>query len=141
MRVAIEFALAVLFSGLVRALPWASVFHGNQVIFAPADAMYHVRRSYYTFVSWPDILLFDPYVNYPDGAPIPWPPLTDFLAGSLAAFLAVDDHGFETVLAWWPPLVGALGAIPIYFIAREVANRGTALGAVAFYAAVTGSHS
>ena len=133
-RVAIELFGVALLAGLVRALPWGSVFHGNMVVFAPADAMYHVRRAYYTFVSWPDVLLFDSYVNYPDGAPIPWPPLTDFLAGTLAVLVADDDLGFETILAWWPPLVGALGAIPIYFITREIASRGAALGAVLFYA-------
>jgi dolichyl-diphosphooligosaccharide--protein glycosyltransferase len=119
---------------LIRALSFANVFHAGQVVFAPADAMYHVRRSYYTFESWPHLLLFDPYVNYPDGAPIPWSPLPDFLAGSLAALLADGDAGFETVLAWWPVAVGALGALPIYFLARELAPRLAAVGAGCLYA-------
>lgn len=123
-------ALSLLF----RALPFANVFHAGQVIFAPADAMYHVRRSYYTFESWPHVLLSDPYVNYPDGAPVPWSPLPDVVAGSIAALFARSDAGFESILAWWPAFVGALGALPIYFLARELAPRVVAVGAGCLYA-------
>jgi len=119
---------------VVRALPLSTVFHAGHVVFAPADAMYHVRRSFYTFDQWPAVLLFDHYVNHPGGAPIPWSPLPDVLAGSLAVLVASDEYGFETVLAWWPALIGALGALPIYFVAREIASRGVALGAGALYA-------
>ena len=124
----------VALAGLMRALPFATVFHAGQVVFAPADAMYHVRRSFYTFDQWPSVLLFDHYVNHPGGAPIPWSPLPDILAGSLAALIARDEYAFEAVLAWWPVLIGALGALPIYFVARTIASRGVALGAGAIYA-------
>ena len=73
---------------LVRSLAYANVFHRGDVVFAPADAMYHVRRAYFTYESWPRVLLFDPYVNYPDGAPVPWPPLTDVVAGLFVGWLA-----------------------------------------------------
>ena len=119
---------------VVRSLAYAYVFHRGDVVFAPADAMYHVRRAYYTYESWPRVLLFDPYVNYPDGAPVPWPPLTDILSGTAAALLANDDAGFATVLAWWPAAVGALGVLPIFWIARELASRGAGIAAGSFYA-------
>jgi len=119
---------------LLRALPFANVFHAGQVVFAPADAMYHVRRSYYTFESWPHVLLSDPYVNYPDGAPVPWSPLPDVVAGTIAALFAQGEAGFASILAWWPAFVGALGALPIYFLAREIAPRVVAVGAGCLYA-------
>jgi len=119
---------------LVRSLAYANVFHRGDVVFAPADAMYHVRRAYFTYESWPRVLLFDPYVNYPDGAPVPWPPLTDVVSGTAAVLLANDDAGFATVLAWWPAVVGALGVLPIFWIARELASRGAGIAAGSFYA-------
>ena len=119
---------------VARALPLGTVFHQGQVVFAPADAMYHVRRSFYTFENWPQVLLTDHYVNFPGGAPVPWSPLPDFLAGSLAALLVDGEAGFATVLAWWPVVIGAIGAIPVYFIAREIATTGVAIGAGALYA-------
>jgi len=119
---------------LVRALPVFEFLHRGVVAFAPADAMYHVRRAYYTFASWPSVLVRDAYVNYPDGAPVPWSPLPDIVAGTLARAFASGDAGFELAMAWWPPLVGALGALPVYFLARELAPRSVALGAVLFYA-------
>jgi len=119
---------------LLRALPFTNVFHAGQVVFAPADAMYHVRRSYYTFANWPGVLLSDPYINYPDGAPVPWSPLPDVIAGTIAAAFAGGDAGFERILAWWPAFVGALGALPIYWIARTFASRGVAVLAGGIYA-------
>ncbi|MEZ4215046.1 MAG: hypothetical protein R3E88_01080 [Myxococcota bacterium] len=131
---ALALAGATLLAFLVRALPFADFLHRGVVAFAPADAMYHVRRAYWTFVGWPSVLAFDPYVNYPDGAPVPWSPLPDVLAGTIARIVARDDAGFALVLAWWPPAVGALGAIPVWLLAREVASRAVATAAVAFYA-------
>jgi dolichyl-diphosphooligosaccharide--protein glycosyltransferase len=126
-------AVAVL-AWLVRALPWATVFHRGEVIFAPGDAMYHARRAFVTFERFPSALLWDPYVNYPDGAPIPWPPLFDWVTGSVAWLLVGDVHGFEAVMAWAPPLIGALTVVPIYFTSREIAGRATSLAAGVFFA-------
>ena len=58
---ALALAGATLLAFLVRALPFADFLHRGVVAFAPADAMYHVRRAYWTFVGWPSVLAFDPY--------------------------------------------------------------------------------
>ena len=62
---------------------------GDHVTFPPADAQYHLRRALYTFTQFPGVLLFDPYINFPGGAPVPWPPLFDFLLGGAARLLGV----------------------------------------------------
>ena len=46
---ALSVAAVAALAWLVRSMPWATVFHRGEVIFAPGDAMYHVRRAFYTF--------------------------------------------------------------------------------------------
>ena len=84
----------------VRALGFEQVFTDEGVIFAPADATYHMRRSFYTFANFPALLLRDPYLNFPGGVNVPWPPLFDFVVGSFARLFADDRAGFERVGAW-----------------------------------------
>ncbi|MBW2294058.1 MAG: glycosyltransferase family 39 protein, partial [Deltaproteobacteria bacterium] len=105
-----------------RALGFEHVFTDEGVIFAPADATYHMRRAFYTFVNFPALLLRDTYLNFPGGVNVPWPPLFDFLVGGTARFLAEDQAGFERVGAWASSVFGALTVVPIYFIARRVTS-------------------
>ena len=65
----------------LRALGFEWVFVGYEVVFPPADAQYHLRRAFFSFVNFPTVLLFDHYINFPDGAAVPWPPLFDFVVG------------------------------------------------------------
>jgi len=118
----------------VRALGFEAVFVGDHVVFPPADAQYHLRRALYTFANFPDILLFDAYINYPGGAPIPWPPLYDFTIASVARLLAEGVHGFEVVVAWVPPLLGALAILPIHLSGRRLDSPALGLIAGLFFA-------
>ncbi len=118
----------------VRSLGYELVFQDGQVVFPPADAQYHLRRALYTFVNFPGVLLFDSYINHPGGAPIPWPPLFDFLLGSAARLLAADEHQFELVAAWAPPLLACATVLPIYLAGCCVAGRGLGLAAGALFA-------
>ncbi len=111
----------------VRALGFEHVFTDEGVVFAPADATYHMRRAFYTFVNFPAALLRDPYLNFPGGVNVPWPPLFDFLVGGTARLFAADQAGFEKVAAWASSVFGALTVIPIYFIARRVTSTGVGL--------------
>ena len=106
----------------VRALGFEQVFTDEGVVFAPADATYHVRLAFYTFANFPELLVRDPYLNFPGGANVPWPPLFDFLVGGAARLFASDQAGFEKVAAWASSVFGALTVVPIYFIARRVAS-------------------
>jgi len=111
----------------VRALGFEQVFTDEGVVFAPADATYHMRRAFYTFSNFPEVLLRDPYLNFPGGVNVPWPPLFDWLVGSVARLFADDQAGFERVGAWASSVFGALTVVPIYFIARRVASPGIGL--------------
>ena len=98
------------------------MFTDEGVVFAPADATYHMRRAFYTFSNFPEALLRDPYLNFPGGANVPWPPLFDWIVGSVAKIFAADQAGFERVAAWASSVFGALTVLPIYFIAVRVAS-------------------
>jgi len=127
-------ALLMLLALAIRALGFEYVFVGDEVAFPPADAQYHLRRAYYTFVNFPDVLLFDSYINYPGGAPVPWPPLFDFLLGGFARLIAEDSRGFETVAAWSGPVCALIALVPIYLAGRLVGSRGAGLAAALCYA-------
>lgn len=118
----------------VRSLSFEYVFVGGDVVFPPADVQYHLRRAFYTFVNFPGVLLWDSYLNYPDGAPVPWPPLFDWTVGAAARALASDAHGFEVVAAWTAPVLGAATTWPVYLAARRLDGRAASLGAAAVLA-------
>ncbi len=118
----------------VRMLGFEFVWLDGETIFPPADAQYHVRRALYTFENFPSALLFDPYVNFPGGAPIPWPPLFDFVVGGVAYFWADDVSGFERIAALSAPLCAALATIPIYLAGRRLGSPAVGFAAVFFFA-------
>ncbi|MCP5039630.1 MAG: hypothetical protein GY944_01290, partial [bacterium] len=116
-----------LFALGVRALGFEQVFTDEGVVFAPADAAYHMRRAFYTFSNFPEALLRDPLLNFPGGVNVPWPPLFDWAVGAIARLFAEDQAGFERVGAWASSVFGALTVVPIYFIAQRVATPGIGL--------------
>ena len=133
-RVALALGALMILAVLIRSLGFEFVFVGDHVTFPPADAQYHLRRALYTFAQFPAVLLFDPYINFPGGAPVPWPPLFDFLLGGAARLLANDHAGFERVVAWAGPACAALTLIPVYLAARLLDSRRAGLVAALCYA-------
>jgi dolichyl-diphosphooligosaccharide--protein glycosyltransferase len=121
---------------VLRASGFEWVFtDGDTVVFAPGDAQYHVRRSLYAWLNLPRVLLWDSYINYPEGAAISWPPLFDFTVAALARMFAGDETSFQVVAAWVPPVVGSLIVFPVYGIGRQLGSPGVGLGAAALIAA------
>ena len=119
----------------LRALGFEWVFiDGETVVFAPGDAQYHVRRALYAWVNFPTILFSDPYINYPGGAAISWPPLFDFTVAALGRVLAADPHGFEVFAAWVPAFIGAATLLPVYALGCRIGGPGVGVGAAAFLA-------
>jgi hypothetical protein len=106
------------------------------VVFTDPDALYHARRALFSVESFPSALLFDPYLNHPDGAPVPWPPLYDWLLAAKALALGGSPRAFELVLAWAAPVLGALTVVPVCATARMLAGRGAALAAGGIFAAL-----
>jgi asparagine N-glycosylation enzyme membrane subunit Stt3 len=106
------------------------------VTFTDPDGFYHARRALYTFTQFPAVLFFDPYLNYPAGAPVPWPPLWDWILAAAARALGGSPRGFELTLAWAAPVVAAFTVIPVYAMGRLLGGRGTGLAAGAIFAAL-----
>jgi asparagine N-glycosylation enzyme membrane subunit Stt3 len=61
-----------------RTLGFSDVFPSEgEVVLRIDDASYHARRVVYGVENFPRVLSFDPYLNFPDGARVPWPFLYD----------------------------------------------------------------
>ena len=128
-------ALLVLLAVGVRALEWAPILPGDgSVWLLPFDGAYHARRALYTFLHFPQLLRFDPYLGYPAGAVVPAPPLFDWLLGATARALADGTAGFERVAAWTSPVLAGLTVLPIVASGRALAGPALGLGAAAIFA-------
>ena len=124
------FALAV----GARSLDYGRVLlPDGEVIFAVGDAFYHARRALFSFLQFPDLLLFDPCINYPDGARIPHPPLLDWLTAAIARGFGQEIAIFERVAAWIPVLLTSAAVVPIAALGARLATRNVGLLAAALY--------
>jgi dolichyl-diphosphooligosaccharide--protein glycosyltransferase len=110
----------------VRAIPVGFVFTPYGILPGGlSDEYYHLRRIWYSVVNFPDVLAFDPYVNFPDGGHIHWPPGFDWLAAAVARLIvgAHDQAAMELVVAWMPPILGALVAVGVAWVGRVTFGR------------------
>jgi asparagine N-glycosylation enzyme membrane subunit Stt3 len=127
--------LVTLVALATRALGWETVFPGDgTVVFALGDAYYHARRALFSFEHFPKVLLHDAYLNHPQGAFVPWPPLYDLALGGIARLVGSSQSRFEHVAAWAPVALGALTLWPVYRGGRRMGGRSTGLGAAALFA-------
>ena len=123
-------ALLIFGLGLAtRAMWWPRIFtpHG---LMPPhgADSYYHLRRIWFSVVRYPEVLERDPYVGYPAGGEIVWPPGFDLGVATLARGLAGEDAaGVEAVAAWLPAFLGALTAVATAVLAARLYSRAAGL--------------
>jgi len=68
---------------LIRLFFLPNVFGKPYLNLIDPDSYYHLRRILYTFENYPSMLIFDPFLSYPEGDFVPWPPLFDFLSATL----------------------------------------------------------
>jgi asparagine N-glycosylation enzyme membrane subunit Stt3 len=117
-RVLAPLALFVLSLG-VRALPAQEILIEGRTFFLGYDAYYHMRRVFYSIVHFPATLVFDPYLNHPDGGQAIWTPLFDWsIAALLRPLLGIlDPVQLERIAVWVPPLLGAATVVATYFLA------------------------
>ena len=131
--VGLLFILALAFAA--RALRFEHVFlDDGSVVFAIGDAFYHVHRALFSFHHFPDFLQVDPCINWPQGAPVPHPPVYDLALAGLARTVTTSAATFERIAAWVPVALGALTVLPVYAIAAGLRGRGPALCAACLYA-------
>ncbi|MFP6624914.1 MAG: STT3 domain-containing protein [Myxococcota bacterium] len=124
----------------VRALPWPGVFGGAKVQLAEVDAWYHMRRIVYALRNAPDTLGFDPFLNFPDGGRAIWPSFLDTLtARVVGAWVGTDAAAAERMVAWLPPLLGALTVVVFYGWMRRHFGFAPALIGAAFLSVLSGS--
>ena len=127
--------LLVAFAVAARSLDWALVFPGDGSVWLdPFDGAYRFRRALFTLAHFPALLRFDPYLGFPSGAPVPAPPLYDWLLGASAHLLGGGIGTLERVAAWVAPVLGGLCVLPIAAAGRCVAGAGVGLAAAALYA-------
>ena len=137
--VAVALAGAVLVAFVLRSLDWHAVFPSDgSVLLEATDGSYHARRALYSFVRFPDALVFDPYIAFPSGALVPMPPLYDWALGGVARLFGSSPATFERVAAWSSPVLGALCVLPVAAIGRAVAGTTTAVAAAWLYASLPG---
>jgi dolichyl-diphosphooligosaccharide--protein glycosyltransferase len=123
----------------IRALPWRSVLLGERVLPFGSDAFYHLRRITHSVLHFPDVLVFDPYINFPTGAKPIWTPAFDWtIALALRPFVAGDLAAIERLAVWVPPVLGAATVVSLYFLARRVFDLPTALLAGAVLSLLSG---
>ncbi len=135
--VALLLGLALALALLLRALGFEWVFVDDAtLVFAPGDAQYHARRALYGFVNFPEVLFFDPYINFPGGAAISWPPGFDFTLSAFGRLWVDEPAAFLAMAAWAPPVLGALALLPAFAVARRIAGAGVGLGAAALMASL-----
>jgi len=90
---------------------------------------------------FPHIPAFDYFMNFPDGAKPPWPPLYDLLIAAVAwtAGLGLPSQRLvETVAAVMPPVLGALTVLPVFFFSRRLFDERIALWGAFFFSLVPG---
>ena len=126
--------LVMLLAFLIRLFPLSSLFSEGRVTFVSYDSYYHMRSILYTTQHFPGHILSDPYINYPFGFDISWPPLYDMTISLLALIVGLGTPStvtIEIVAALFPVILGTLSLIPLYYAASSLFGR-----RVGFYSTV-----
>ncbi len=121
---------------LARCMKVFSVFTPKAVELIPADSHYYIRFAMRQLARFPHFDTFDPFVNFPTGAKIYWPPLhTWFVAAVLSAVgLQMPEVGAALV----DPLLGVVELIILGLLALRLLGRPAALLITGLYALVPG---
>jgi len=83
-RYATSLIVVSLIAAALRLGTWSSVFTASGITLDGTDGYYHLRRAWLTMMDWPWVPQFDHLMNVPDGAPLVWAPLYDFLLATMA---------------------------------------------------------
>ncbi|WP_049908546.1 oligosaccharyl transferase, archaeosortase A system-associated [Halorubrum distributum] len=139
------FHVPALLSVLVFMLWTRLQSYGNfvvdgEVYFRGNDPWYHLRTTSYLFENWPNTLPYDVWTGFPIGNNAgQFGTLWDYIM-AVGIWIAEPIMGSpEEVMLVMAPLVGALVAVPTYFIARRFVDRVPALAGAATLALFSGT--
>lgn len=107
----------------IRLWPVGDVLGGDRVrLVGGGDAEYHVLRAQQIAADWPRVLWVDPYLDYPNGGLIPWPPLLDQMVATLAVLTGSGDDAEHVarVAAIVPVFLAAATAMLLVALARTL---------------------
>lgn len=120
-------AIAMAAALAVRILwPQDTVFVDSAVWFREMDSWYRMRLVDNFIHNFPLTSAFDPYSWFPNGIRTTFHPLTTWLIGIPALILGGGSPSPELIDAcgaYFPPVLGALTVIPVYFIGRHLYGR------------------
>jgi len=114
--------------------PYDNVFTGDWVRFKWFDSWYHVRLVENLVRHFPQRIDFDPYTLAPSGQEVFFAPFYDLLLGFFVWVFGAGHPSsgtIETVAAYFPSVLGALVAIPVFFIGKAMFNKTVGLIAAA----------
>ncbi len=115
------------------ALPYNTVFTnwpGNFVNIASDDAPEQMRMVYNTLAHFPTRELYDPFTHYPYGSLVHFGPLFTMLIAVPSLILGLGHPSAQltvTVGAYVPAILGALCAIPTYYVGKKLFGRNAGL--------------
>jgi dolichyl-diphosphooligosaccharide--protein glycosyltransferase len=136
--IAAGLALVMLGGAAVRLMPVREVLGGPQVrILGDGDGLYHLWRAQQIAASWPRPNWFDPLLDYPYGARIPWPPLFDEVIATSAVLTpggAAPDHVARVAAV--VPVVLAIATLPLVAALAATLVGGSGLSAALIVALV-----
>ncbi len=103
------------------------------------DGLYHARRVDRVLTEGSPVAETDPYMNYPEGAPIPWPPYYDAaLAAAAAPFAPGEEVARRRFVEVWvctaPLLFGVLASLVAALAGWMLAGGPAALTAGLYHA-------
>jgi oligosaccharyl transferase (archaeosortase A-associated) len=139
----VALSLVVLFMLWKRFIPYDSFVREEAVFFSGNDAYYHFREVGYVVRHWPQTMPFDPWTRFPTGtATGQFGTLWDQAIATAALLIGLGsptDRLVAEVTVAAPAVAGALLALPVYGIARQVADRRAALVAAVLLALFPGT--
>ncbi|HEX4620699.1 MAG TPA: glycosyltransferase family 39 protein, partial [Myxococcaceae bacterium] len=133
-RDAVLVAVAVAIGVWARCSNWRTVFTGQGVELLPSDSHYYVRFALMQLHGFPRFQAFDPYVNFPTGAFIYWPPVH---AWAVAGAIAIAGRArAELGAAWVGPVVSAVELAVLGVLSWRWVGRRSAIATVLLYALI-----
>ncbi|ELZ47187.1 oligosaccharyl transferase STT3 subunit [Halorubrum coriense DSM 10284] len=123
-----------------RLRSYGNFIQNGEVYFRGNDAWYHFRTTNYLLENWPSTLPYDVWTGFPFGTNAgQFGTLWDHIM-AVGIWIARPIMGSaEEVMLVMAPIVGALVAVPTYFIARRFVDRVPALAGAVTLALFSGT--